>query len=413
MAVDVSLESFARSTYEYGSDPETVGVAGAVIKLMENIPYGLIADHRRQANILDVNSDKFKGLAKSYRSVLSSEASDVQMVGVLLFSYEDSSSNPHVTNITMRGGLSIALTQGYFWEEDGKFFEFHISFATSPVENTTCVFDFDVREGITSNILVCSLPPVYDFRVNMDTFIPPIKYNNIILENVRLPSYYINLRQHWYSRIVGLSWQDALHVLWKEDLTILMYPPEGIILPLGEEITWTLTDPGHEEIYSFTANTDAYVWQINAEEMRNRVLNTRSNVPYVVRVNYETTGGLSGIGQIVIYKTIKSNTYPESRLLDTDDAYLDNYTINAMIDSSRKVDGRHLLMGRDIPLRHVEDAAMVNEVWNNDWYVDRFFPTLHMTTGLNSNFTFENVPEISPGVSFGGLTKYKWFLKEI
>ena len=387
--MDLNYNDYEHSSYKYGEAPQVLGITGALKKIIEHHPYSLIDNIPRQKS----SSKPYTGLPiVGHRVGFSRDNSQLMIVNVLLFSKENTSLNPVITGMEINHEGTIYNSYiSEFWEENGKFFELHmIPIGNTISEDELMTVSIDARYSITSNILIYSSSYMYDLIGFSNDFIEPERYMSVSVENFLLQSIFINIRSKKYG-ITQLGGYDRHWIPSKEDNIVFAWLETGVNLNSGDYVVWNFisshstmaTDYGGSGIPSvitITTPANVILCELPKYDFRHLI-----NVELVEYHIYDSSNNLVSEGYAYHREYIKiySSKYSNSTIIRNPEQHVDNYTMNAIIDTSSKIPNQY-----------------------NIHYIDDFFPTILFNVN-NSNFNFNNAPSLM------GFKKYKWFLSDI
>lgn len=369
----MGLNYGSHSTYKYGDAPYSIGVTGALNKIMNMSPYGFTGVAERTM----LTKKPILYTQEIYKIPFASNRAPVEMVNVFIVSqFEDISSPNMVSDFVLYRGNNVVLNTALVnrWYEltpKGNILcELHsIPFVNNKEDDLMSVH-LELREGDTSEAIVFSSSYLYDNQLlNQLEYVQPFRYKPVIVDNFFLPSMFIADKIHIQSIIhtVNRDWIGT-----RDEVYVIATLPYGEVLPTGETVTFTING----EIITSQVDYDSILF-----------VKKRNTYP-INYVGYSYSGG-SGSAKFLSMHKIHSDAFPEPQRLIGDNQYVDNYTVNSIVDiGNNKVYPEYCLRG----LSNNSVSLTFNLFGNGN------FPLL--------NSPYDNTNNI---YVYGGLSKYTPF----
>ncbi len=380
--MDINLNEIEHSNYKYGEAPQVLGIAGALNKIMNTHPYKTIGNFERDI----VMSKPSVMLAKTFKTAFVRDASFLMLVEVLLFSSIDNSSNPIVTSMELNIENNIFNTYSSdYWEENGMYFELHTMLIGQGIcKGTPVTMEVNSRDSeVTSNILVYASSYLYDIALKDVDYIEPKRFASIVVENFLLPSTIIRLKQAVYytphDAVYDRHWISS-----NGDNQFMAWLPLGVNLSAGDTVHWEFRPPNTQMATddnpgSGVASFITEINEFNVIHLQKYIFDSLGKINSVYYYIYDSSNSLvsEGYANYREFRFLWSKKFQESTLLFSEKNMLDEYTMNALIDTARTIPER--------------------------FEVRRDYPYL-MINSKNPNYKFENALDTM------GFNNYKWLI---
>lgn len=367
----MGLDYGSHSTYKYGDAPYSLGITSALNKLMNRSPYGFIGFAKRELYSIKPVIHK----EKDYKLSFATDSSLVEMVNALVVSTVEKIEDANIIDqMSVYKGINFVSNTSLVsrWYEYVGGIEVLCELHSIPIftdkEDDLMNVYLHLRESNSSNVVLFSSSYLYDNQLlpQLD-YVQPFRYTPIITENFSLPTFFINEKLHIQSYKYRVEANERIG--YRNDSYVLASLPLGENLPSGENVI-------------FTANGEDYISDTDYDSI---IFYHPRNHGSIFNVFYSYSGG-SGRADFVSFHKLSSDKFPEPRVLLGDNQYVDNNTINAIIDTS--------------------ENKMYNEYTGNS-IDNRYAPVLFLI-GSNGNFPMVNSPydNTTGRYVYGGLSKY-------
>lgn len=388
----MGLDYGSHSTYKYGDAAYSIGITSALNKIMNWVPYGYISNIYRE-----VKTNKplaYKSL--SYKTTFASSRALVDMINIFVVSdVEKLEDSNIVSNISVYKGnnlVSNSYTTSRWYEytmDKTILCELHSIPVAYQLEDTILSLYLYLKESDTSNVIIYSSSYLYDNQLltSLD-YVQPFRYTPVIVDNFLLPTFFISDGLHIHTgKSTGedYSWLGRYATYGANSIVSL---PVGESLPSGERVSFTVKGKytnSPDEVYTSDIDSDScFIASSSSRE-----------------ITYQYSGG-SGFADVTSYIKILPSydykNYDDIRLIASDKQYLDNSTINSIINVSKW--GLPSIFGN--PYK--------KDLYRNSYQSSQSITIVFKITG-NGNFILSNQPydNTAEKYVYGGLSKYTPF----